>query len=498
MTTLRSLPWALALIAAAVPAVAADLGHIILPPPPSLSEAVTKFVRVPAGHIALTHVRVVDGTGVAETTDRTVLLDGPRIAALLDATAPVPPGYNIVDLTGSTVLPGIVGMHDHLYHIAYPNIGPGGRGEEPSIVPQMTFSAPRLYLANGVTTMRTAGSVQPYTDLNLKAAIDRGELVGPHLDITAPYLEGAHGPFIDMHPLKDAEDARRTVAFWADQGATSFKAYMNITRAELKAAIDEAHRRGLKLTGHLCAVSYPEAIDLGIDDLEHGFWVNTQNDPGKKPDVCPESAGDPTIEHMDPEGADATALIRKLIAHHVAITSTLPAFEYEFPARSTLFAKSLEAMTPQARESYLYVRARMLSAPADKQAADAARFKHELALEKRFVEEGGLLIAGPDPTSTGGIVAGYGDLRGIELLVDAGFKPEAAIRIATLNGATYLGLQDRIGSIAAGKNADLMIVRGDPAKNITDIENVDMVFKDGVGFDSAKLTESVRARYGQY
>src|SRR6202012_4361775 len=142
-----------------------------------------------------------------------------------------------------------------------------------------------------------------------------------------PYLEGGNSPFIQMHQLKDAADAKATVDFWAAQGATSFKAYMNITRAELKAAIDEAHKLGLKITGHLCSVSYPEAAELGIDNLEHGFFVNTQLDPGKKPDVCPPTSGTPTLEAMDPNGTEAADLIKLLVSHHVAVTSTLPVFE---------------------------------------------------------------------------------------------------------------------------------------------------------------------------
>src|SRR6202008_1257277 len=147
---------------------------------------------------------------------------------------------------------------------------------------------------------------------------------GPHIDVTGPYLEGADSYFIQMHRLKDAEEARQFVSYWADRGATSFKAYMNLTRAELKAAIDEAHKRNLKVTGHLCAVTYKEAAELGIDDLEHGFFVNTQLDPAKKPDVCSDSAGDYTLEHMEAESAEAKDLIDTLVKHHVAITSTLP------------------------------------------------------------------------------------------------------------------------------------------------------------------------------
>ena len=192
------------------------------------------------------------------------------------------------------------------------------------LVPQMTFSAPRLYLAAGVTTMRTTGSVETYADLNLKRKIDEGKLPGPHIDVTGPYLEGPNSFALQMHELSGPDEARQMVNYWADRGVTSFKAYMNITRAELRAAIEEAHKRSIKVTGHLCSVTYKEAAELGIDDLEHGFFVNTQLDPEKKPDVCSASEGDYTLEHMDPNGPEAKDLIQTLVTHHVAVTSTLP------------------------------------------------------------------------------------------------------------------------------------------------------------------------------
>jgi hypothetical protein len=301
-----------------------------------------------------------------------------------------------------------------------------------------------------------------------------------------------------MHRLKDADDARRTVAFWAEQGATSFKAYMNITRAELKAAIDEAHRRGRKVTGHLCAVSYPEAAALGIDDLEHGFFVNTQLDPGKQPDVCPDTTGTPTLLAMDPDGAQAGGLIQDLIAHHVAITSTLPVFEQTVPQHAPLWSRALETLTSEAREAYLYQRNRVNTLPPETARQRLTAFDHGMQLERRFAAAGGLLLAGPDPTGIGGVIPGFGDIREIELLAEAGFSIPDAIRIATLNGATYLGLASRIGSIAPGKDADLVVLRGDPGLRVTDLENVETVYKDGVGYDSAALLGSVRGRYGQY
>ena len=491
--------WMSSAIVAALALASASNAAPVLVSPPELGPDVQQFVQVPAGKIAITHLRIVDGTGAAAVEDQTLLIDGTQIAAVQAASAPVPAGYRTIDGSGETALPGLVGMHNHLFYLQRPNIDPTGHFEQPIIVPQMTFSAPRLYLANGVTTMRTTGSVETYTDLALKREIDAGKLVGPHLDVTGPYLEGPGAFFIQNHPISSPEDARREVAFWAVQGVNSFKAYMNITRAELKAAIDEAHRHHLKVTGHLCSVTYPEAVALGIDNLEHGFFVNTQLDPGKQPDKCSDGTGTPTLLAMKPGSAEASALIKLLVDHHVAITSTLPVFEQSVPLHAPLQARQMEVLTPQAKESYLYLRnltASRAGTSRGQQSAEA--YKNDLGLERQFVAAGGLLIAGPDPTGNGGVIPGFGDQRELELLVEAGFTPIEAIRIGTLNGATYLGLADRIGSIAPSKNADLMIVKGNPAANINDVENVVLVFKDGVGFNSAKLLQSVKGRFGQY
>lgn len=475
-----------------------DMAAAILPPPVTPGKAVQPFVIAGEARIALAHVRVIDGTGAAPMEDRTLLIEGGRIAAILAGDAAVPAGYHAIDASGQSVMPGIVGMHDHQFYIARPNLDASGHSDQPLMVPQMAFSSPRLYLASGVTTLRTTGSVEPYTDLNMKAAIDRGDYPGPHMDVTGPYLEGGNSPFLQMHQLKGPEDARALVNYWADRGVTSFKAYMNITQAELKAAVDAAHARGIKVTGHLCSISYPEAVALGIDDLEHGFWVNTQLDPGKTADLCPATSGAPTLTAMTADSAEGKALIADLVAHRVAVTSTLPVFEMSSPNYRELPPRQLALMSAGARTDYLYVRQLSLGrSPARKDAA-AKQWANELALERAFVAAGGLLIAGPDPTGGGQVLPGFGDARAIELLVQAGFTPVEAIRIGTLNGATYLGLADRIGSIAVGKDADLVLVAGDPSKDIGAIEAVVTVFKDGVGYDPTKLLESVRERYGQY
>jgi hypothetical protein len=202
---------------------------------------------------------------------------------------------------------------------------------------------------------------------------------------------------------------------------------------------------------------------------------------------------------MKPGSAEANDLIKLLVARHVAVTSTLPVFEQSVALHAPLQPRAMAVLTPQAREDYLYLRnlaATRGSTPRGEAFAQA--YRNDLALERQFVAAGGLLLAGPDPTGNGGVIPGFGDQRAIELLVEAGFTPVEAIRIGTLNGATYLGLASRTGSIAPGKDADLFIVQGNPAKDIADIEKVAVVFKDGVGYDSRKLLESVRGRYGRY
>jgi imidazolonepropionase-like amidohydrolase len=468
-------------------------------PAPPLGPAVQAVVRHASPTLVFTHVRVLDGKGGPAVEDRNVTVEGSRITAIGPGKdVPATPETVVVDGRGRTLLPGLVGMHDHMYYIARPDLDASGHSDPPLVVPQMTYSSPRLYLAAGVTTVRTTGSVEGYADLNLRSLVDSWQVPGPHMDVTAPYLQGKSDLFVQMYQLHDAADARRFVAFWADAGATSFKAYMHITRAELGAAIEEAHRRGLKVTGHLCSVTYPEAIELGIDDLEHGFMVNTQLAPGKQPDVCPMDQSSAFVERAEPGGPEATALIQALVKRGVALTSTLPVFEHSVPNRPPLDPQAMEVLTPEARTAYLYLRNLRAAAPADEAARRAALFRREQRLEVDFVRAGGLLLAGPDPTGNGGTIPGFANHRAVELLVEAGLTPAEAIRVATWNGAVFLGRQRDIGSVEVGKEADLVLVDGDPSTRISALRRVDLVVKDGVAFDPARLLESVRGRYGQY
>src|ERR1019366_8019362 len=333
------------------------------------------FVTVNAPVVELQHVRVIDGTGAAPLENQTIVIDHGKIATVgPPASTPAPPGAQVMDLTGHTVIPGIVGMHEHLFY-------PSGGG-----VPMYTeqaFSFPRLYLASGVTTARTAGSLEPYTDLNVKKLIDTGRMPGPKMWITGPYLEGPRSIGPQMRELTGPDDAVRTVEYWVAEGVTSFKAYMNITHAELQAAVEAAHKHGIKVTGHLCSIGFAEAAAIGIDNLEHGLLVDTEFHPGKQPDVCPpQAATRGEIAHLDLDSAPVRNMIADLVKHNVAITSTLAVFEAFDGGRPPVEERFLDALTPEAQVSYLGARARSQAG------SFLPMLKKELEFELAFVKAG--------------------------------------------------------------------------------------------------------------
>ena len=440
------------------------------------------YLKVDAAVIAITHVRVIDGTGAAAKADHTLILSNGKIAAMgPSASTPAPAGATVIDGTGKSVMPGLVMLHEHLY---YPT-GPGVYG-------QLGASFVRLYLAGGVTTMRTAGNENGFMDMALSRGTDDGSIVGPTIDATAPYLNGPRPGSLQMTALKGPEDARRHVNYWADQGATSFKAYMQITRADLTAAIDEAHKRGLKVTGHLCSVTLGEAADMGIDNLEHGFAAATDFYATKQADVCPgQTQGQQSVIAADIASAPVQALIKKLVDKKVALTSTLTVFETFTPGRP--LPPGLDVLVADLRTQFeaSYQRVQNSQTSVYKQL-----FPKMMALELAFHKAGGMLVAGTDPTGSGGVIPGYSNQRQIELLVEEGLTPLEAIKVSTFNGAKYLGRDAMIGSIAVGKQADLMLVAGDPSVVIADVRKVDTVFRKGIAYDPIKLIDGVKGKVG--
>ncbi len=447
--------------------------------------AVQTYIAVDAPVVAITNVRLIDGTGRPARDGQTIVIQGNRIAAVGSAAEIRPPaGARLIDGAGYTLIPGMVGMHDHLFYTA-------GGGREA----QAVYTAPRLYLGSGVTTIRTTGASSAYSDLYVKREIDAGRAPGPRIHITAPYLTGAANQNPDMAVAATPDAAVRFVRYWHEEGATWIKAYTDVRRQELKAAIDEAHRLGMRVTGHLCSVSFQEAVGLGIDNLEHGLLTASDFYAGKPADVCPLDSYGVLASKADPAGATAQATIRTMVERRIPMTSTLPVFEAFVPGRPVTDQRTLDAMAPDVRERYIQDR-KQIDAAGDQWIFSPAALKRAMAFEHAFAKAGGLLAAGVDPTGNGGALPGFGDQRGYELLREAGFTAEEAVQIVSLNGARVLGTDAQHGSVETGKLADLVLLRGDLGADPAVIRNVVTVFRDGVGYDSAKLIAAVRGRVG--
>jgi imidazolonepropionase-like amidohydrolase len=468
-----------------------------------LAAAADEAVRVlDDAQFALVGVDLIDGTGAPLRPDMTVVVRDGRIAAVGPrATTPVPDGARAIELAGHVLTPGFVLMHEHLFYpvsysprgFAYTNIGSAFE------------SFPALYLAGGATTIRTAGSVSPYADVNARDAVRAGRQWGPDMALTAPFVNGPQLMFMQMRNLRTPAEVARFVAHWHGQGMDSFKAYMSLQPAQLGALVRAAHQRGAKVTGHLCATSYEEAARLGIDNLEHGFWAATDFMARRTPGECDFGAAWQSLEALQPDDPRIDRLIRLLVQRKVALTSTPAVLEPYDGADGEAghdhgAAPGLCVLAPPLRDAVI-AGARERSA----QQSDAQRARRQalsdkmLALELRFAAAGGLLMLGTDPTGDGHVVPGYGGLRAMQLLQRAGLAPEQVVKVASLNGATYLGRQREIGSVVPGKRADLVLLRREGAATAIDLWSMPQlrwVFKAGVAHDAAALVRSVEGMAG--
>ena len=445
---------------------------------------VKHFITVDTTLVAITNVKLIDGSGNAIKTNQTIVINNGKIEQIgQSSTFKIPKNALIIDGTGKSVIPGLVMLHEHLYYTKL--------FENWFNVNQMTFTFPRLYLAGGVTTMRTAGSIQPQTDLNVKKWIIEGKMTGPKMDVTSPYIEREGMDIPALSFIKNPAEVAREVNFWADKGITSFKLYNYITQEDMRVCIEEAHKRGLKVTGHLCSVTYEEASNLGIDNLEHGFMASSDFVINKEENMCDPFEATESLTNEPVDSPKINRLIDLLIKNGTTITTTPNVFE-PYTNRELIPGGGEDAVTPEVLKDVKRIYERRVN----NDSLSNHRFNKNLIWLKRFYDKGGKLVAGTDPTGAGRTVAGYANQRTIEILVEAGFPLSDVIKICTLNGATYLEQEKTIGTIEVGKIADLILINGDLETNIKHIRNMEIVFKDGVGYNSKKLFESVKGQVG--
>ena len=479
------LPVAPAGTAAPALALCAVLAASAVPGLRAQQEPMESFIAVDAPTVALANVKVIDGTGGPAREGQTVVIREGRIADVgpADEVASRLSNAQILDLSGHTVIPGLVGLHNHSYYT-------GGNGR----AAQLSFSGSRLYLASGVTTIRTTGARAPYEELNLKRAIDEGRAIGPNMFTTGPYLTGQEGSQ-SMAQLEGADQARRLVRYWAEEGVPWFKAYTWISREELGAAIEEAHRHGVKVTAHLCSVGYREAVALGIDNLEHGLLANSEYFPGKEPDECPSGFRN-GYGSLDVNSEEVRATFRDMIDNGVAMTSTLAVYEISVPGRGPIDERVYDILAPEIAAEVRAIAELRRNATLDSGIGiHPDVYRKALEYEYAFVRAGGLLAAGVDPTGYGAAPPGYGDQKNFELLLEAGFTPAEVVQIMSANGAKVLGIDGDTGTVEVGKAADLVVLEGDPEAD-GHIRDTRIVFKGGVGWDAPKLIDSIRGLVG--
>lgn len=418
---------------------------------------------------------VFTGDGSEPLTDHSLWIRDGRIHHLgPTASREPPPGAQVVDARGHSVLPGIVGMHHHLHMPGAPWLGE---------------TLPRAALACGVTTMQTAGAADAEREIALAAAIEAGDVPGPRIVPSAPYISGPGGNAVMLAP-SSPDEARAFVAKWDERGAAWFKLYRHVEPSIARAVIEEAHARGRKVTGHLCSLSYTEAARMGIDRLEHGLNPATDFVTDRPAGACvPSRASKAALTLDDPRVAQ---LIDILVQHEVTLTSTLAILESGFPHRPQADPRSMAALEPgRAQEEQR--RQEDLVASASGTTSTPKYWTLLTGFERRFVEAGGRLVAGPDTGRH--VILGYGDQRNFELLVEAGFSVPQTVQILSANGAAALGLPD-VGQLRVGWQADLFLIEGDPRRDPAVIREVIQVYKAGQRFDPAALLADLQGQVG--
>lgn len=416
--------------------------------------------------LVLENARILDVVKGTVLEDQAIYLSNGKIKAIgARKKLKVPKGTTAVDVKGKTVMPGLVMLHEHMNY----NNGAGVWQFHP-------VSFPKLYLAGGVTTLRTAGAENPMYDLNLKRRIDKGVAIGPRMFVTGPMFNDASGGFLGDFVISDYEGGRKATAFWADQGCTSFKVYTDISRKALQGVIDEAHARGLTVTGHLGKMTCIEAAELGIDNIEHGFG-SCLSDLNLAWD---------SIWRVSVDQKKVADLITKLISSKTVLTIT-PFSDSDF-GNYALFAY-LSADEKKRIESYIVEKPHFL--PKEKNDSQLR------PLERAFVAQGGQIVLGADAADFG-MLPGFQNHNVMITMAHAGWPPMQVIRLATLDGARFLKVDKELGSIDVGKNADLIIVNGKPDQNMEDIRNVEVVFLNGIGYDSDALRERTKGLVGRH
>lgn len=422
--------------------------------------------RPPAAGLAITHARVFDSEHRTVTPDATVIIAGDRITAVGDATTKIPAGAQVIDARGRTLLPGFWDMHVHLH-------------DDTDGV---------LALASGVTTVRDLGNDTDELGARI-ARIAAGHELGPTV-LRAGIIDGPGKLAAPTGVLADTPDeARAQVQHYADLGFVQIKIYSSVKPALVPVIAAAAHERGLRVSGHVPAgMNAAQAVEDGFDEIQHANFLFLQFLAGPTDDTrtplrylrVAERGGS-----LDLHGDDVRAFLDLLARHHTVIDPTLAIFEGIFTSDpgeiNPIFAAFAGRLPSQVER---HARDGGLDAPGDKRATYRASYAAMLRMVKLAFDRGITVVAGTD---AGGLTFP----RELEVYMKAGIPAPDVLALASLGAARVMGQDHEVGSITAGKRADLVLVDGDPTREISAIRNTDVVVCRGVVYDPRELFASV-------
>lgn len=445
---------------------------VAAPPLPVRAQQVAQ----PARDLLIRGGWLFDATGDDVRRNDGILI---RAGKLYDMHAPgTTDGARVIELADDEyILPGLFDLHAHY---AVDLLG-GGRVDEYEVYPV-------IFLANGVTSTFPAGEVDPVGMEGARRRIAEGRQVGARIHGSGPYFGTARPGWKPDAMTPDS--IRREVDYWAARGVSGFKA-KGIRPEQLRALIGQAHLHGLTVTGHLDSgfrntVNPRDAIAMGIDRVEHflGGDALTADRPAYS-----------SLEALDASRPEVHDIIALYLRHHVVFDATLTAYGYfglREPAVYTQWMDEMAFLTPWARKA--------VEATLPRRVNDQFERIYQVKKKtvKAFYDAGGepLMTLGTDHPSWGEFLSGFAAHRELQALVLSGIPPAAALRIGTINGARALGLGDRLGTLEAGKFADLFVIRGNPLDDIRNTRNVRVVVKAGVVYDPVALLASVKGRMG--
>ncbi len=425
--------------------------------------------------LVLNHVTVIDVIRGVAQPDRAVEIEATRIRAVLPASGYRPPSSAVIhDLPGRYVLPGFVDMHAH---VLFPPLDDDGR-PLPAFDRETSLALLRTMLFNGITTVRDPGDATEAA-VAVREMLAKGAITGPRLLTAGRILTAAPMHHAIYAPVTNEREVRSEIAWQAQAGVDFVKVYQDLPPPFVRAAIDEAHRRHLRVIGHVQSTTWTEAAEMGIDFITHAApWAPEYLPPAARTAWQPTMFGRVYwLEHLDVDAPSVQQMVSALVRHHVSVDPTLVAFRTKFWGDDPAYTENpLRAAAPPKLWAGFARRSNTADWTPEQYRAARLQWPRLLALVKLMYDRGVLLTVGTD-TPFPWIIPGVSFHEELRLLAETGIPPAAVLRMATINAG--VALNQTTGSVEPGKDADLVVLGANPLDALKNTERIELVIKAG-------------------